>query len=98
MELYRIEEKEKTIPDYSFFTDNDNEFELIEEQQDIDIQEIKEIEWNEINGVGDECDEFILTNNEKYICSSYDDPEMVTILKINELIKAVKQLDRKIKE
>ena len=76
----------------------ENEVELIEEQQDIEIQGLKEIEWTEINGVGDEHDEFILNNNERYICSNYDDPEMVTILRINELIKAVKQLDKRQKE
>lgn len=73
-----------------------SEFELIEEQKDIDIQAIEEIEWTEINGVGDEQDQFILIDNERYICSNYDDPEMVTILKINEIIKALKQLDNKI--
>lgn len=74
-----------------------NTFELIEEGQDIDIQGIEEIEWNEINGVGEEQDRFILKNG-KYICNNYNDFEMIILLKINQLIKIVKQLDRKIKK
>ena len=71
------------------------DFERIEEEQDIDIQTIEEIEWNEINGVGEEQDKFILSKGEKYLCSNYNDFEMVAILTINNLIEAVKKLDRK---
>ena len=75
-------------------------FELITNKinTEIDIQKIEEIEWDEINGVGDEQDKFILTQNNRYLCTNYDDFEMVTIRKLNQLIQIVKQLDRKIKE
>lgn len=41
-EIFRIDEEEKTIPDYSYFADKDNEFEIIENE--IDIQDIKELD------------------------------------------------------
>jgi len=82
LELYRIEEKEKTIPDYSFFADKDNEFELIEEQQDIDIQAIEEFKIVEPVSVA-------IVNEETI---------KVILEKLNEHTKALKQLNRKIKE
>ena len=57
--------------DTSYLVDNNYYFELIEEQQDIDIQEIKELTCE----VGDYRTETI-----------------------NKIIKAVKQLDRNIRE
>ena len=59
-------------------------FELIEEQQDIDIQEIKK--FDEIR----DCsvwDNDVLSTNQRNIVS-----------KVNLLVESVKQLDRKIKE
>lgn len=57
-----------STPDYSYFVDNENEFELIEEDA-IDIDNISEL----------------------YSASDTDD-------KINELVQAVKQLNKEIKE
>lgn len=53
-----------------------NEFELIEEQQDIDIQAIEELKPNTV------------FDTKETIRNHYN--------KINELVQAVKQLDRKI--
>ena len=53
------------------------EFELIEEQQDIDIQEIEELRL-----ISGNVSNFIIDNRTK----------------INEIIQAVKQLDRNIRE
>jgi len=62
------------IPDYSFFAEKDNDFELIEDEIDIDnIEEYKQ-EHTE------RCIDIDIRN------------------KINELIQAVKQLDKKIKK
>ena len=57
-------------------------------------EEIKEIEYYEINGVGDEHDKYVLSDNQKYICGAYNDPELVTIRKINELVRAVNKLNK----
>ena len=62
--LYEIDEKKEEIPDYSKFVDKSFEFEILEDDEEIDIQAIEEVNYND---------------------------------KINELIKAVKQLDKKMK-
>ena len=62
----------ETYNDYEF---GKNDFELIEEQQDIEIQEIEELDIYEEN---------VTKGN--------------MIDKINELVEAVKELDRKMKE
>lgn len=60
----------------------------------IEEKEIKELEWWEVNGAGDEDDKFYLNVNDKehYLCENYDDVEMTIILKINELVRAVNKL------
>ena len=64
------------IPDYSFFAERDNDFELIEDEIDIDgIEELLKIEEYEV----DKTDTVINRN------------------KINELVQAVKQLNKEIK-
>ena len=72
------------------------DFKLIEDE--IDIDNIKEIKWTEINGTGDKQDEFVLEKNGRYICANYDDVEMELVRTINELIQAVKQIDKRVKE
>lgn len=62
----------KSSPPYTFFIDN--EFELIEEQEDIDIQEIKEF-----------ASEYKMNNVEFQLQD-----------KINQILFAIKQLDKKI--
>lgn len=64
----------KSSPPYTFFINN--EFELIEEQQDIDIQAIEDINIRPYKGFTD-------------ICNYIEE-------KGNEIIKAIKQLDRNI--
>lgn len=59
----------------NYLIDKDFDFELIEEQQDIDVQEIEELDIYEEN---------VTKGN--------------MIDKINDLVVAVKQLDKKIKE
>ena len=41
--MYRVDTNCEIIPDYSYFSDKDNEFILIEEEPDIDIQSINEL-------------------------------------------------------
>ncbi len=57
------------IPDYSFFAEKDNDFELIEDE--IDIDSITENEW--------------MTSGERNF-------------KINQLVQAVKQIDKRVKK
>ena len=59
-----------------------SEVEIIEDEEEIDIQSIEEVK--KVNGPT------IFANQTFYI--------MENIIKINELIKAVKQLDKNIKE
>ena len=61
-----------STPDYSYFVDNENEFELIEEDA-IDIDNIEELTQN--------C---------------FDD--WTEAKKINELVQAVKQIDKRVKK
>ena len=71
MELIRIDsDEERDIPDYSYFVEKGNEFEVIEDQT-IDIESIKEI-----NTSGCLVD--------------------TSTLKINQLIQAVKHLNKEI--
>lgn len=71
--------KEWGTPDYSFFTDSENEFEVVEETEEIDIDSIEEVN---VTDRGMDTDDCILY---------YED-------KMNELIKAVKQINNKLKE
>jgi len=73
--LYRVDTNCEIIPDYSYFSDKDNEFILIEEEPDIDIQSIKELR----KSIGS------WTYEEKIISN-----------KVNEILEAIKQLDRQI--
>ena len=75
--------------DYLFQHLND-EVEIL----DNEIEELTEIEYHEINGVGDEHDQYVLSDNQKYICEAYDDVELVVIRKINELVKAINKLNK----
>ena len=74
----------KSSPPYTFFINN--EFELIEEQQDIDIQAIEKVEPEDL----------II-----YKMLDVDTKEENTIVnsslgkKINQMLEAVKQLDRR---
>ena len=63
-----------STPDYSYFVDNENEFELIEEAT-IDIESIKEIKCKE----------------------SWSEEGHKLIDTVNELVQAVKQLNKEIK-
>lgn len=74
--------KSYTTPDYSFFSDKDNEFKILSEKdEEIDIQAIAC--FAEIRNVSTWCNE-TLSHNQRNIVS-----------KINEIIKALKQLDKK---
>ncbi len=77
--------------DYLFQHLND-EVEILDNKTD-EIEELTEIEYHEINGVGDEHDQYVLSDNQKYICEAYDDVELVVIRKINELVKAINKLN-----
>ena len=51
------------------FLENNNTFEVMENKTDINIDSIEEIKWTEINGTGDEDDEFILEKKwQIYLC------------------------------
>ena len=78
--------------DYLFQHLND-EVEILDNKTD-EIEELTEIEYHEINGVGDEHDQYVLSDNQKYICESYDDVELVVIRKINELVRAVNKIQK----
>ena len=82
--------------DWSTFDFLNWNVELIEEDT-IDIESIKEIEYYEVNGVGEEQDKFILKETGEYLSEAYNEFEMVVIRKINELVQAVKQLNKEIK-
>lgn len=74
LELKREDGEELTSPDYSYFAEKDNDFELIEDEIDIDnIEEYKQ-EHTE------RCIDIDIRN------------------KINELIKVVKQIDKRVKK
>ena len=78
--------------DYLFQHLND-EVEILDNETN-EIEELTEIEYHEINGVGDEHDQYVLSDNQKYICESYDDVELVVIRKINELVRAVNKIQK----
>ena len=78
--------------DYLFQHLND-EVEILDNKTD-EIEELTEIEYHEINGVGDEHDQYVLSDNQKYICEAYDDVELVVIRKINELVRAVNKIQK----
>lgn len=76
------------IPDYSKFADKDYEFEILsEEEKEIDIDSITKIYTNDIKSVGES----------ETKCWTGRKLDIVFANKINELIKAIKQIDKKIK-
>lgn len=79
--MFRVDTNCEIIPDYSYFSDKNNEFTLIEEEQSVDIQSLKEFE------VGDTyIDSLHDAENEiRYLQMGY-----------NNLLKIAKQLDRQI--
>ncbi|MBR3163570.1 MAG: hypothetical protein IKF17_05685 [Clostridia bacterium] len=82
LDLVKIEPQGESIPDYSMFIDN--EFTVIEEQQDIDIQEIEELpQW---------------TTRRDGEVTQQEGKRLEMAEKINQLVQAVKQLDRNIKD
>lgn len=84
MELRRKDGNELVTPDYSYFADNGNDFEIIEDQEEINIQDIKE--FNEIRDLSEWSNKTLSENQRAFN------------IKINEIIKGLKQLDNKIKE
>lgn len=84
--LYKQEQYyEDSIPDYSMFIDNT--FAEIKEEQDIDIQSIEEFEIDKNNYIQTELGAFKTRKM-----------DIAFLNKINEIIQAVKQLDRKINQ
>ena len=80
--LYRIDEvtEEYTSPDYSYFAEKGNDFELIEDE--IDIDSIDELD-----------------KNGTFINGEINDQRVIDIQnKINQLVQAVKQLNKEVKE
>lgn len=72
------------IPDYSYFSEKDNAFELIEDEI-IDIEELKEFEIDENN--------YIQTDLGAFKTRKMD---IAFLNKINELIVVAKQLNNEI--
>ena len=96
-EVFLYANSGKTIvSDYTDIKLIQGTFELIENKEEINIDSIEEIKWTEINGTGNKQDEFILEKNGRYICANYDDVEMELVRTINELIKVVKQIDKRV--
>jgi len=81
------------IYDIALSNSLNDEVEILDNETN-EIEELTEIEYHEINGVGDEHDQYILSDNQKYICEAYDDVELVVIRKINELVRAVNKIQK----
>lgn len=79
--MYRVDTNCEIIPDYSYFSDKDNEFILVEEQ-DIDIQSIEEFNKEDLAL-------YKLSTGEHLLSGDLKD-------KLNEVLGAIKQLDRQI--
>ena len=74
------------IPDYSFFAEKDNDFELIEDE--IDIDNIKELYINDkTKSVGEDAIANWTGRN----------LDITFANKINEILQAVKQIDKRVK-
>ena len=83
LELKREDGEELTSPDYSYFAVNDNDFELIEDEIDIDsIEELNDTCYD-VNIMSDDDLEF------------YHNKTRTTI---NEILQAVKQIDKRVKK
>ena len=87
LELKRKDGEELISPDYSFFAEKDNDFELIEYEKDID--DIKELYINDdMKSVGKDT-------IKNWTGRSLD---ITFANKINEIIQAVKQIDKRVKK
>lgn len=83
LELKREDGEELTSPDYSYFAVKDNDFELIEDEIDIDsIEELNDTCYD-VNIMSDDDLEF------------YHNKTRTTI---NEILQAVKQIDKRVKK
>lgn len=83
LELKREDGEELTSPDYSYFVEKDNDFELIQDEIDIDrIEELNDTCYD-VNTMSDDDLEF------------YHNKTRATI---NEILQAVKQIDKRVKE
>lgn len=83
LELKREDGEELTSPDYSYFAVKDNDFELIEDEIDIDS----------IEKLDDTC--YILYGMQDEEIENYHNKTRTTI---NEILQAVKQIDKRVKE
>ena len=83
LELKREDGEELTSPDYSYFAEKDNDFELIQDEIDIDrIEELNDTCYD-VNTMSDDDLEF------------YHNKTRATI---NEILQAVKQIDKRVKK
>lgn len=83
LELKREDGEELTSPDYSYFAVKDNDFKLIEDEIDIDsIEELNDTCYD-VNIMSDDDLEF------------YHNKTRTTI---NEILQAVKQIDKRVKK
>ena len=83
LELKREDGEELTSPDYSYFAVKDNDFELIEDEIDIDS----------IEKLDDTC--YIMYGMQDEEIENYHNKTRTTI---NEILQAVKQIDKKVKK
>lgn len=80
--------KECYTPDYSFFTDKENEFEILpEEDKEIDIDSIEELD-----------EEIGYIYRDENIKTKWTSNEKILALKQNEIIRAMKQLNKEVKK
>ena len=83
LELKREDGEELTSPDYSYFALKDNDFELIEDEIDIDS----------IEKLDDTC--YIMYGMQDEEIENYHNKTRTTI---NEILQAVKQIDKRVKK
>ena len=83
LELKREDGEELTSPDYSYFAVKDNDFELIEDEIDIDS----------IEKLDDTC--YIMYGMQDEEIENYHNKTRTTI---NEILQAVKQIDKRVKK
>ena len=83
LELKRKDGEELTSPDYSYFALKDNDFELIEDEIDIDS----------IEKLDDTC--YIMYGMQDEKIENYHNKTRTTM---NEILQAVKQIDKRVKK
>ena len=83
LELKRKDGEELTSPDYSYFALKDNDFELIEDEIDIDS----------IEKLDDTC--YIMYGMQDEEIENYHNKTRTTM---NEILQAVKQIDKRVKK